>query len=223
MIVLGVSTVGPSAGVALLGPEGLRASGDLGERGRHAEALLPAVEELLGRARLFWTGLELLAVDVGPGSFTGIRVGVAFALGVAHARGLPAVGVGSLDILARACYDATGPQTGTYVIAGSDVRRGEAAVARFRVGPSGPVREEDDALVVTAQAGPPPGEGSLLAGDAATLLWPQVQNLRRWPGTGGERALAAARLGLEIHRAGAESPPEPRYARPPEARPRRRI
>jgi tRNA threonylcarbamoyladenosine biosynthesis protein TsaB len=223
MIVLGVDTVGATAGVALLGPRGLAASRELGERGRHAEALVPAVLDLLHDSAVSWDGLGLLAVNEGPGSFTGLRVGVSFVLGVADARSLPAVGVSCLDILAWACYDATGPETGTYVVGASDVRRGEVALARFRVGPEGPAREGGDTLIAVRDAGEPPPAGSAVAGDGAHLLWPEATGLLRWPGTGGERALATARLGLRGYVSGRREPPAPRYARPPEARPRRPV
>jgi tRNA threonylcarbamoyladenosine biosynthesis protein TsaB len=222
MIVLGVDTVGARGGVALLGPQGLAVGRELGERGRHAEALVPAVSGLLAENGTSWDGLELLAVNEGPGSFTGLRVGVSFVLGVAAARRLPAVGVGCLDILARACYDATGPNTGTYVLGAADVRRGEVSLARFRVGPEGLIREGGDTLIAVREAGPPPPPGSAVAGDGAHLLWPEATGLVRWPGSGSERALAAARLGLDAYLSGWREPPAPRYARPPEARPRRR-
>jgi tRNA threonylcarbamoyladenosine biosynthesis protein TsaB len=221
MIVLGVDTVGAKGGVALLGPQGLAVCRELGERGRHAEALVPAVTSLLEESGVSWDGLELLAVNEGPGSFTGLRVGISFVLGVADARRVPAVGVGCLDILARACYDATGPETGTYVLGATDIRRGEVALARFRVGPEGLIRDGGDTLIAVREAGPPPRPGSAVAGDGAQLLWPEATGLLRWAGNGSERAIAAARLGLGVYLSGWREPPVPRYARPPEARPRR--
>jgi len=219
-VVLAVDTVGRSAGVALLTAGDLTFTKDLGERGGHAEALLPAVLAVLETSRHDWTDIQLLAVAEGPGSFTGVRVGVSFVLGVSDARGIPAVGVGSLDTVARGCYDANGFDTGTYVIASMDVRRGEVAVARFQARPGSVLLQDvETTLMSVSDPGPPPPAGTALAGDGANHLWPDTPSLIRWPGTGPERALAAARLARE-HMA-SPTAPVPRYARPPQTPERR--
>ena len=69
------------------------------ERGQ-AEALLPMIEDVLAAARLRFADLDLIAVTVGPGSFTGLRIGIAAARGLALASGLPAIGIGSFDAVA---------------------------------------------------------------------------------------------------------------------------
>src|SRR6185437_8239338 len=66
------------------------------ERG-HAETLLPMIETVLREAALTPAALDLLAVTVGPGSFTGLRIGLAAARGLALARKLPAIGLPSFD------------------------------------------------------------------------------------------------------------------------------
>src|SRR5215467_10709212 len=66
------------------------------ERG-HAETLLPMIETVLREAGLTPAMLDLLAVTVGPGSFTGLRIGLAAGRGLALARALPAIGVPSFD------------------------------------------------------------------------------------------------------------------------------
>src|SRR6185437_11027158 len=66
------------------------------ERG-HAETLLPMIETVLREAALTPAGLDLLAVTIGPGCFTGLRVGLAAARGLALARKVPAIGVPSFD------------------------------------------------------------------------------------------------------------------------------
>ena len=219
-VVLAVDTVGRAAGVALLTPDDRMVARDLGERGGHAEALLPAVLELLSEAGQDWRDIELLAVAEGPGSFTGVRIGVSFVLGVSDARGIPAVGVGSLDTLARGCYDANGLDSGTYVIASMDVRRGEVAMARFRFNPGHALCQEmHTALVLLSDPGPPPPVGTALAGDGATSLWPDQSTLIRWPGTGPERASAVARLARD--KKDSLTTPVPRYARPPQTPERR--
>jgi tRNA threonylcarbamoyladenosine biosynthesis protein TsaB len=219
-VVLAVDAVGRAAGVALITGQDFTFARDLGERGGHAEALLPAVLDLLEESRHDWKDIELLAVAEGPGSFTGVRVGVSFALGVSDARGIPAVGVGSLDTVARGCYDANGLDTGTYVIATMDVRRGEVAMARFRMRPGhGLSQDMDTTLISISDPGPPPPSGTALAGDGAPHLWPEIETLIRWPGTGPERALAVLRLARE--KTASLHPPVPRYARPPQTPERR--
>ena len=66
----------------------------------HAEALMPVIAEALRQAGIGYAGIERVAVAVGPGSFTGIRVGVATARGLALARSVPATGVGTLEAIA---------------------------------------------------------------------------------------------------------------------------
>lgn len=79
---------------------------------RHAEALPRLVREALAAAGSAPTDLDLVAVGVGPGPFTGLRVGVAFARATAHALGIPAVGIMTLDAIARRWADEhTGPCT----------------------------------------------------------------------------------------------------------------
>lgn len=93
MWVLGIETAGDLGSVALwhasVGTFELR----FPARRRHAERLAPAVEVLVEQAGIGPEGIELIAVDIGPGSFTGVRIGVAFAKAMAQALGLPLVGV----------------------------------------------------------------------------------------------------------------------------------
>jgi tRNA threonylcarbamoyl adenosine modification protein YeaZ len=72
---------------------------------RHAETLLPRIEECLARANLALSDIDVFAVGVGPGSFTGVRVGVATAKGLAFATGKPLRGVVSLAALAASVID----------------------------------------------------------------------------------------------------------------------
>src|SRR5687767_11529684 len=82
----------------------------------HQERLAPLVAEVMAAAGLGFGALERIGVTVGPGSFTGLRVGLAFAKGLSAALGIPAVGVGTLEALAE-------PFQGS-VIAVLDAKRG---------------------------------------------------------------------------------------------------
>jgi tRNA threonylcarbamoyladenosine biosynthesis protein TsaB len=99
-----------------------------GARPAHASRLLGAAEAALERAGVGWEQVERLAVGVGPGSFTGLRIGIATARALAQARGLPVVGVSSLAALARGAGE-----TGV-IVAVLDARRGEAFAAAWRDG-----------------------------------------------------------------------------------------
>ena len=220
MITLGIDSASATGGVALVEDGTVRRARDLGPRRGHAEAVVPALLEVLAAEGRSWDDVDLVAVDVGPGSFTGIRVGLAAALGVGESRAIPVVGVGCLDILARACYDATSPAVGGYIVCAADVRRGEVALATFRVAAEGPQRKEEDVLVPVSRPGDLPAGETQLCGDGASLLWSEAVLPRRVP-TGPERAAAAARLGEERFRRGSAEAPVPRYARDADARPRR--
>jgi len=219
-VILGIATASRAGSVALGDLAGGRMwSTALGEPATHAENLLPACEELLSRAGATWDAVDLVAVDVGPGSFTGIRVGVAAALGVAEARGIAAVGVGSLDILADACYHAIQPAPDSYMICAADVRRGEVVWAAYRPGPGGPRAETPERLAPVADPGSEPPAGAILAADPGVKPWPGRGDLVRWVAAGAARAEAVVRTGARLRGVESTSPPEPRYARPADAKP----
>ncbi|HEY5318266.1 MAG TPA: tRNA (adenosine(37)-N6)-threonylcarbamoyltransferase complex dimerization subunit type 1 TsaB, partial [Solirubrobacteraceae bacterium] len=101
-----------------------------GERPGHATRLLPMVAELIDRAGGGWEAVGAIAVGIGPGTFTGLRIGVATARALARGRELPLVGVSSLAALAAG---ATAPgRSEDMVLAVIDARRGEAFAAAWR-------------------------------------------------------------------------------------------
>ncbi len=94
----------------------------------HAERALPAIQELLALAGVERRALAGIACDLGPGSFTGVRAGVALVQGIALALSLPTVGVGSLEALAAA---ACAEQRAARAVALLDARRGEVFAAVY--------------------------------------------------------------------------------------------
>ncbi len=165
-----------------------------------AERLPKLVADLLTEARVTPASLDRIAVTVGPGGFTGVRVGIAFARGFALVRGTPVVGVETLTALA---HSVAVPESG--VLAFVQGRRGRLLVRRFDrdAAPVGPA-EEIDAAALAATA---PG---------LTLAGPDADRLA--PGRPGITAVSVAALAL--HAAAldpAGHPPEPRYAAPPDA------
>ena len=93
----------------------------------HQEALAPLVEAVAGEAGLRFARLDGIGVTVGPGSFTGLRVGLAFAQGLAAALDRPVIGLSSLDALA-----ASVEPDGRPILAVIDARRGQVYARPFR-------------------------------------------------------------------------------------------
>ncbi len=219
MKVLGLDTSTPQAAVALVDGDALLAEVRLPVRRGEAERLLPAVDRLLGDARLALADLAGIGVALGPGSFTGLRIGLATVKGLALGTGLPVVGVPSLDALAWQVPWAAVP-----VVPLLDARRGEVYGARFEPDGSGGLRRatEDAALDLPALARLV-GEGPvLLVGPGADawrdLAGPRLGAAVRFapPGLVAPRGLAVARLAARALAAGGGDPVDrlvPRYVR----------
>lgn len=130
MIVLAMDTAGVDCSVALYDSETDHVLASLTERlGKgHAERLMSMLDEALLVANLSLDAVERIAVTVGPGSFTGIRTGVATARGLSLALGIPAIGICTLDVLALAYREA---HPGAGVVAAIDAKRGEIYAQAF--------------------------------------------------------------------------------------------
>lgn len=100
MILLSIDTSGPACSAALLADDRLLGEIVINSALTHSETIMPAVDELLSRESLTCADVDLFAVAAGPGSFTGVRIGVCAAKGMAHAAGKPCARVNSLDALA---------------------------------------------------------------------------------------------------------------------------
>ncbi|HWF14987.1 MAG TPA: tRNA (adenosine(37)-N6)-threonylcarbamoyltransferase complex dimerization subunit type 1 TsaB [Acidimicrobiales bacterium] len=122
LAVVAIETATETVGVAVRAPGGVVAEFALTGRRRHVETLTPALEHLLGQVGLVAGDLGLVVVDVGPGLFTGLRVGVAAAKGLAQSLGLGVLCATSLDVLSAAAADYG--HSGL-VLACVDARRGE--------------------------------------------------------------------------------------------------
>jgi tRNA threonylcarbamoyladenosine biosynthesis protein TsaB len=124
--------VGDAPNVCLISAVDLAAVDDPPSGGRpgHAQRLLALVEGLLTQAG-GWDAVDRIAVGVGPGTFTGLRIGIATAQALAFATGLPLVGVSTLRSLALAVHDREPDRRKLAVI---DARRGEAFVAGWGPG-----------------------------------------------------------------------------------------
>jgi tRNA threonylcarbamoyladenosine biosynthesis protein TsaB len=144
MIVLGFDTATLSTAVGLLLADGsaLAARDDPreGSHPGHATRLLGMANELLAEADLAWSDLDRIAVGLGPGRFTGLRVGIATARGLAQSLSAELVGVSSLRALAAGAA-AAGAQGCGEVLAVIDARRGEAFAAAYSASDQGSAGE----------------------------------------------------------------------------------
>jgi tRNA threonylcarbamoyladenosine biosynthesis protein TsaB len=165
MLILGITTSTMQVGCAIGGHEGVLASVHTSRAKRHAESLAPSIDFLRRQARVDLSEIGCVAVDVGPGLFTGLRVGIATGKAMAHALRVPMIGVSSLDLVAFPVRWSP-----RLVVVAIDARRGEVFAASYRQVPGGIQRlgesrvcSPDDLasdLVAT-------GEDALLVGDGA--------------------------------------------------------
>jgi len=144
---LAIESATDMVGVALIRDDGASAE-RVHEGGRaHAELLIPSVEEVCAASGCTVADIDVIAVDVGPGLFTGLRVGVATAKALGQALSVGLVGVSSLDILAAAARDRAGsrPDPGApTVVSVVDARRGEVFAAAYPFAAVGFAEADDD-------------------------------------------------------------------------------
>lgn len=126
-MLVAIETSTSSVGVAIGDAAGVVAQVQLSGTPRHAEKLVPAIEWCAANAGIVMGDLDTVAVDLGPGLFTGLRVGVATAKALAFALGIGTIGFVSLDLLAWEYRFLDG-----LVAAVADGRRGECFLATYR-------------------------------------------------------------------------------------------
>jgi tRNA threonylcarbamoyladenosine biosynthesis protein TsaB len=195
----------------------------------HAEALVPMIARLLDEAGLDMGAIERLAVTLGPGSFTGLRVGIAAARALALARGLPVVGVTSLQVMAAVAIEEGAGQAGPERLAVAiDARRDQHYVQAFTMpAPTSaatlPLPLAEPRLLTTAEAVADLGAAPLLiVGSGAAAIGAARSERGLVSGVGRPDLEADARLlALEAHRLVPMAPVTPLYIRAPDAKPPR--
>jgi tRNA threonylcarbamoyladenosine biosynthesis protein TsaB len=132
MLILGIETATERVSVAIGGHEGVIGLFEITKGRRHAETLVPAIEFTCRQAGIEMEEISVVAVDVGPGLFTGMRVGLASGKAIAQALRIPMIGITSLDLLAFPCR-----HTDRVVVPVIDARKGEVFTAMYRQVPGG--------------------------------------------------------------------------------------
>ena len=132
MLILGIETATEQVSVAIGGHEGVLGTFEVTRGRRHAETLVPAIEFLCRQTDIEIAEFSAIAVDIGPGLFTGMRVGLAAGKAIAQALRVPMIGISSLDLLAFPLRYAD--RTIAAVI---DARKGEVFYAFYRPVPGG--------------------------------------------------------------------------------------
>ena len=222
MLVLGVDTATDYAVVGATADDEVLHEASIGPepggRPRHSEVLLPEIERSV-QAAGGWDRIERIAIGIGPGSFTGLRIGIATARALAQARGLPLAPVVSLAALGRGIRERRRADLALPVF---DARRGEAFAALF---------ERDGEEVWLPFVGPPDeladrvhdlDRAPLAAGDGALRFAAELEAAGATVAP-PEDAIhrVAARHVCEVGEAAAEAPTDqiqPLYLRPPDAK-----
>lgn len=190
MLCLALDTTGPACSAALVrGDETIAQVSDIIRRG-HAEYIGPQVQALLKTAGVSVSDLDRIAVCTGPGSFTGLRVALAFAKGLALPHGTDVVGISGLAVWAA----MADPQNKHSVLSSADVRRGERFSQIFVSGAA-----QDNPLLHTGDFA---GASDIQTGSAFDC--------------GDIDPAVLARLGMAVDPN--KAPAKPLYHRPPDAK-----
>jgi len=216
MLLLAIDTAGPSCAVAIARDNTILAqiSEEIG-RG-HAERLMPMIEAGLAKAGVEFKDLDRVAVTTGPGSFTGVRVGIAAGRGLALALDIPAIGIRSLDALA---FPVTRARDAGTVVAVLDARREEVYALAEDLGSGetlvAATAISAEALAATLEDVREPliliGAGAPLVADALGNRDFEIAGTPQYPDIAD-----VARLAISAPQA---LPPTPLYARAADAKP----
>jgi tRNA threonylcarbamoyladenosine biosynthesis protein TsaB len=209
VLLLGLDTATPAVTVALHDGTQALAESTTVDKHRHAELLSPAIAQVLADAGADRGDLTAIAVGVGPGPYTGLRVGVVTARVLGAALGLPVHGVCSLDVIAAtAVAQNTGTADGEFLVA-TDARRRELYWARYDG-----AGQRLDGPHVSLPADIPAESGYLPAVGEGPLLYPDL--LARAEGPVYPAATALCHIVARGH--AKILFPEPLYLRRPDAR-----
>lgn len=219
---LALDTAGPYCSVAVAGDDGpVAVASERIERG-HAERLMPMIDDVLTRSAARYHDIDRIGVTTGPGSFTGVRIGISVARGLALALEVEAFGVGVLDVMTKQAIRLTGVSPPMILVAALPAVRGEIFLQASRV-----VTDSDAAPDTLWAAVRTDAEGARRWIDDQSgpigLIGSGAPAIRRdhlmLPGPAP--ALDHADIALladMVRRGSGASPPRPLYLRAPDAR-----
>ena len=215
MLILAIDTSGRSLSVALTRAGELLGETTLNIGLRHSVTALPLIHDLCARCEVEYEAIDAYACAIGPGSYTGIRIGISTIKGMAYAAKKPAVGISSLEVLAA----GAGPASGAYILPMLDARGSRLFSCVYKNGrlilPEDNLQQTRLAALLEPLllADDPEQRRLLLTGDGAAAnaslaQWPgalQVEDAGyafRWP-----RAAIIARLAAERLQTGGDFSP----------------
>ena len=222
--ILAIDTAWAACSVAFARPNGAAVARHEPMTTGHAERLFPLMQEVLDEATATFADVEAIAVTVGPGSFTGVRVGVAAARGLALAAKLPTHGATSLAPMARLAAKELGGnpeamdlQAGVTVL--QDARRGNIFVQEFEASGRKPLSEARIIPIDDLEAELATADKHALTGSAVEVLRetaPAFLANRTIIAQDRSMATAGALIEVELEMM---HPIKPLYLRPPDAKP----
>jgi tRNA threonylcarbamoyladenosine biosynthesis protein TsaB len=180
------------------------------ERG-HAEALAPMVKQVMTEAGIPFSALERIVVTIGPGTFTGVRIGLAMARGLGLALGIPVIGIDALSAIAGNC-----PREDQPLLVVADARNGEVYGALFE---GGKLAKPPAVITVDSLLSElPPGPFRVMGTAAENLIAQSGRDdLERFRGSDLPNAASFGPPGA-LH-AAPDAMPQPLYLRAPDAKP----
>lgn len=190
-MLLAIDTATRYASVALYDASGVVSERSWRSEGNHSVEVLPAIAEMLAQARATPEALTAVAVVRGPGSFTGLRIGMSIAKGFCLALDIPLISVPTLEVTAYAVGDP-----GSRVMAVLEAGRGRICVATYRYREGLPVQEGEVELVSSSDWVVQAGEPVLITGEVSAEL---AERLLRQPDA---QHIAISSLASSLRRAG---------------------
>ena len=206
MIVMAFDSTSSIATVAVCDGEKMLGQYTINNGMTHSELLLPMAEDMLRSLGLSFDDIGLYAVSSGPGSFTGLRIGLSLVKGLAFGKDIPCVGVSSLEALAMGLAGIDG-----LIVPCMDARRGQAYTALFRSADGKITRlspDEPMSYTAIAQKISESGEDRIyLCGDGHLLMKKALSDLGLTPISTpvlllGQNALSVAQLALQKYNEG---------------------
>ena len=221
MLILGLETATKTGGVAILSDQGVLAEYTLSIEVTHSERLMTTVDRVLSDSGTPWAAIDGFAVSIGPGSFTGLRIGVSTVKGLALTTGKPVAAVPTLKALAWSMPASAHPLCPLF-----DARKKEVYAALFRHEQGVLTTVMAERVMTLRELSDEVSGQTVFTGEGAILFHDEIRSLF------GARALFAplsaivpsaanvAEIGLGMLRAGEETDPDaltPLYIRRPEA------